>query len=123
MVLVDTSIWIRFLFGVAPIVARIDELLNVEQIAGHDSIYGELLIGDVGGRSNFLARYERMWQAPVLAHRDVLEFVLTRRLHGRGLSWIDAQILASAHTAGIPVWAADVRFAEIARELGVGYAL
>lgn len=46
MVLVDTSVWIRFLANRAPYAAGLDRLLALDDVAGHELIYGELLIGD-----------------------------------------------------------------------------
>jgi hypothetical protein len=31
-----------------------------DEVIGHDCVYGELLIGDIGGRKTLLASYERM---------------------------------------------------------------
>jgi hypothetical protein len=63
MVLVDTSVWIRFLAGRAPYAAELDRLLGLDEVTGHELVYGELLIGDRGGRRKLLAAYERMHQA------------------------------------------------------------
>ena len=48
-VLVDTSVWIRFLSNRAPYAARLEELLGRGEVTGHPFVYGELLIGDVEG--------------------------------------------------------------------------
>jgi len=37
-----------------------------------------------------------MDQAPVVSHAEVVAFVHDRKLHGRGIGWIDAHLLASA---------------------------
>ena len=88
---------------------------------GHEFIYGELLIGDRGGRRQLLADYALMHQAPVAPHRDVVDFVRERRLHGRGIGWIDAHLLASTLLGGLALWTADPRLAAVARELDVVY--
>ncbi len=46
MVLVDTSVWIRSLAKRPPYTAELDRLLGLEEVAGHELVYGELLIGD-----------------------------------------------------------------------------
>ena len=121
MVLVDTSVWIRFFANRAPFAAELERLLGLEEVAGHDLVYGELLIGDVGGRRRFLAGYEAMHQATVIPHREVVAFVRHRGLHGRGVGWIDVQLLASAIVDRLQLWTADPRFAALAGELGVAY--
>src|ERR1051325_6022158 len=60
IVLVDTSVWIRFLSNRGPEAAQLGELLRRDEVSGHDFIYGELLIGDTGGRRRLLTDYELM---------------------------------------------------------------
>jgi predicted nucleic acid-binding protein len=121
IVLVDTSVWIRFLANRAPYSERLDGLLSRDEVSGHPFIYGELLIGDKGGRKHLLADYEQMHQAPSVSHADVVEFVRSRRLHGRGIGWIDAHLLAAALVGRLVLWTADPRLAVLAGELGIEY--
>lgn len=121
MVLVDTSVWIRFLTDRKPYAAELDRLLDQDEAAGHDLIYGELLIGDPGGRESLLASYPLMHRLTAVRHEDVVGFVRARGLHGRGIGWIDAHLLASALVANVPLWTADARLASLAMELGIGY--
>ena len=121
IVLVDTSVWIRFLSDRAPYAAKLDELLSRDEVSGHDLVYGELLIGDKGGRKQLLTTYEQMHQAPAVPHADVVEFVRGRRLHGRGIGWIDAHLLASALVARLKLWTTDPRLVVLASELGIAY--
>jgi predicted nucleic acid-binding protein len=121
MVLVDTSVWIRFLSGRSPYALALDDLLHRGEVSGHDFVYGELLIGDKGGRKALLADFELMHQAPLVPHRDVVAFVRQRRLHGRGVGWVDAHLLASALVGRLTVWTADPRLAVVARELGISH--
>jgi predicted nucleic acid-binding protein len=122
IVLVDTSVWIRFLSNRAPYAVELDHLLSRDEVSGHDFIYGELLIGDKGGRKQLLASYEQMHQAPMVTHDEVVVFVRERRLHGRGIGWIDAHLLASALVGGLKLWTADPRLATLATELGIAYS-
>ncbi len=46
MVLVDTSVWMRFIANRMPYAAELDRLLERDEAVGHDLVYGELLIGD-----------------------------------------------------------------------------
>jgi predicted nucleic acid-binding protein len=121
MVLVDTSVWIRFLANRAPYAAGLDALLELDEVVGHQLVYGELLIGDRGGRRKFLDEYERMRHVEVVPHRDVVSFVRGRGLYGRGVGWIDIHLLASAIVGRLQLWTADPRFAVVAKEMGVGF--
>lgn len=121
MVLVDTSVWIRSLANRAPFVTELQRLLDIEEVAGHELVYGELLIGDRGGRRQFLAAYEQIYQATIVPHQEVVAFVRHRGLHGRGVGWIDIHLLASAVAGRFHLWTADPRLAALAQELGVAY--
>src|SRR5687767_345767 len=121
MVLVDTSVWIRFLSNRTPYATELDALLAGDEVSGHDFVYGELLIGDKGGRRPLLAHYKQMHQAPMVSPVEVVAFVRARRLHGRGIGWIDTHLLASALVGQLRLWTADPRLAELAKEFGVSY--
>src|SRR5262245_60527297 len=121
IVLVDTSVWIRFLCNQSPYASELAGRLEREEVSGHEFVYGELLIGDKGGRRQLLTEYERMHQAPLVPHREMIDFVRSRQLHGRGIGWIDAHLLASALVARLKLWTADPRLAVLARELRVAY--
>jgi predicted nucleic acid-binding protein len=123
MVLVDTSVWIRFLSNRAPYAAVLDRLLSRDEVSGHDFVLGELLIGDKGGRKRLLTDYEQMHRAPVVSHGEVVDFVRQRRLHGRGIGWIDAHLLASSLVGRLKLWTTDPRLAALAEELRIGYKL
>lgn len=120
-VLVDTSVWIRFLSGKAPFLSGLSDLLDAEDVVGHPLVFGELLIGDRGGRARFLADYALLDQLPQIAHEEVVHLVRARRLAGRGAGWIDVHLLASVMTSGAALWTADPRLAALAEELNVGF--
>ncbi|HEX7476994.1 MAG TPA: PIN domain-containing protein [Polyangiales bacterium] len=121
MVLVDTSVWIRFLAGREPFASGLDQLLDRDEVLAHDLVQGELLIGDRGGRPALLASYQKMLRAPTLSHQDVVVLVRSRKLNGRGIGWVDAHLLASALVARAPLWTADLPLSTIAAELRVSY--
>ena len=121
MVLVDTSVWIRFLANRMPYAAELDRLLERDEAAGHDLVYGELLMGDSGGRNRLLNSYERIDRVAPVPHAEVAFFVRSHKLHGKGIGWIDAHLLASARVADVPLWTADERLDRLAGGLGIAY--
>ena len=121
MVLVDTSVWIRFLAGREPYATELDSLLERDEVVGHELVFGELLIGDKGGRKKMLDAYEQMHQASPVPHGDVVAFVRERRLHGQGAGWIDVHLLASALVGRYRFWSADPRLAALAEKFHVSY--
>jgi hypothetical protein len=123
MILIDTSVWIRAFIGREPFLSRLDSLMDREEVVGHELVYGELLIGDRGGRKKFLDDYALMHQARPAPHQEVVTFVRERKLHGRGVGWIDVHLLAAALAGGHQLWSADPRLASLAEELGAAYRI
>jgi predicted nucleic acid-binding protein len=123
MVLVTTSVSIRFLAGREAYASGLDDLLGRDEVVGHEMIFGELLLGDVGGaRKHLLDPYAQMHYAVTIPHEEVVEFVRMRRLSGCGVGWVDINILASAVVGGFQVWTADSHFSAIASDLRIAYA-
>jgi predicted nucleic acid-binding protein len=121
MVLVDTSVWIRILSDKSPHAAELNALLDRRQAAGHELVFGELLIGDKGGRKVLLSEYRHIPWLPMIPHREVAALVYSRQLHGRGAGWIDVHLLASALVAGVKLWTADHALFLLAEDLGIAY--
>jgi len=80
VILVDTSVWIRFLAGSEPCAGELDRLLSRDEVLGHDLVHGELLIGDLGSRARLLDAYALMSRAATVDHPEVVEFVRHRKL-------------------------------------------
>ncbi len=122
MVLVDTSIWVRFLANRLNNPDVLESLLGQEDVVGHSFVFGELLIGDIGGRSRFLASYESMIQLTAVSNLEVVQFVIAHKLLGRVIGRIDAHLLSTAMVGGARFWTADLRLNKVAEELGVAYS-
>jgi hypothetical protein len=85
----------------------------------HPCILGELACGNLSNRRQTLS-YLRLLPALVSApDDDVFGLLETERLFGRGLGWIDSQILASVMQANCSLWTLDVRLRRVAAELSV----
>jgi len=121
MILVDTSIWIRFLAKRGPSANQLDRLLELDLVCGHELVYGELLVGDPGGRLPVLTLIQRLKRCPSVPHDAVESLVRARKFHGRGAGWLDMHLVASALSSGHQFWTADSDLLSIARELGNAY--
>lgn len=55
--------------------------------------------------------------APVASHDEVLAFLETDHLMGRGLGWVDIHLLASAKLGRLPFWTLDKRLAAVVTAL------
>ncbi len=116
MVLVDTSIWIDHFRRRD---TRLTALLENAQVFTHPFVIGELACGNLARRLEVLRFLEELPAAPVMQHEEVLSFLNTHDLQGRGLGWIDTHLLASARLAKVPFWCRDKRLAAVAGELSL----
>ena len=116
-VLVDTNILIDHLRKTEPILV---DLLERDQVCVHQSVITELALGHLKDRSVFLKALERLLIVRHVDDRGVRHLVEERRLWGRGLSAVDAALLASAVvTPGVALWTRDKRLRQAARDVGV----
>src|SRR5262247_4170148 len=111
MVLVDSSVWVRYLAGEEPYLTHARDLFTQDAVLGHELVYGELLIGDRGTRSGLLADLHTVKSAPTVSHDEVVQFVRTRRLMARGIGWIDVHLLAATLVTHARLWTADTALA------------
>ncbi|WP_048727185.1 type II toxin-antitoxin system VapC family toxin [Kytococcus sedentarius] len=116
-VLVDTNVWIDHLRTTEPVLV---DLLERDQVCVHQSVLTELALGNLKDRSIFLGALERLIIVRNVDDQGVLHFVEERRLWGRGLSAVDAALLASVVvTPGVSLWTRDKRLRQAARDVGV----
>ena len=116
-VLVDTNIWIDHLRKTEPVLV---DLLERDQVCVHQSVVTELALGNLKNRSFFLKMLERLMIVRNVDDQGVRHLVEERRLWGRGLSAVDAALLASVVvTPGVSLWTRDKRLRQAARDVGV----
>lgn len=116
-VLVDTNVWIDHLRTTEPVLV---DLLERDQVCVHQSVITELALGHLKDRSVFLKALERLLIVRHVDDRGVRHLVEERRLWGRGLSAVDAALLASAVvTPGVSLWTRDKCLRQAARDVGV----
>ena len=116
-VLVDTNIWIDHLRKTEPVLV---DLLERDQVCVHQSVITELALGNLKDRLVFLKVLERLMIVRNVDDQGVRHLVEERRLWGRGLSAVDAVLLASVVvTPGVSLWTRDKRLRQAAREVGV----
>lgn len=119
MILVDTSVWIDYLRGSAGTLASI---LESAEVASHPFVIGELACGNLARREAVLGLLAALPAVPVATYEEVMMMVASRRVHDRGIGWIDAHLLASALVdPGCRLWTRDRRLSAVATELGVQY--
>ena len=116
MILVDTSVWIEHLRRGSD---RLATLLEAGEVLGHPFVAGELACGSLRNRREILSLLDELPQAATADHGEVMPFVETQRLMGRGLGYVDVHLLASVVMDGARIWTLDRRLAETAARLDV----
>jgi predicted nucleic acid-binding protein len=111
MVLVDTSVWVsHFRETHAGLVC----LLNDGEVGCHPFIVGELACGNLKNRTTILSLLEALPMAIAVEHEEVLTFIESHDLMGKGLGYIDVHLLASAVLTGLPLWTLDKKLERVA---------
>lgn len=116
MVLVDTSVWIDHFRRAEPL---LQELLGSEQVTIHPFIIGELACGNLKNRELVMDLLRALPCTKMASHEEVLYFIGVKALHGKGLGWIDAHLLASVFLSHTPIWTRDRRLAAVAKNLDI----
>ena len=116
MMLIDTSVWIEHLRRGNRVLAS---HLEDGQVFCHPFVIGELACRNLHRRSEILSLLGALPQADLADHSEVMTFIETNRLMGRGIGWVDVHLLCSARLTGAPFWTLDRRLAEVARSIGV----
>ena len=123
MILVDTSIWIDHLnrgFN-----EHLGHLLDGESVSMHAFVIGEIAMGSIKNRDAQLSFLRDLHRIPTAAQSEVGLLIESATLHGTGLSYIDAHLLAAARVSpdGEPVriWTRDKLLHAQAVRLGLAY--
>lgn len=117
MILVDTSVWVDHLRkGNRKLAALLEEGV----ILCHPFVVGELACGGIRNREEIMTLLHALPEATVAENEEVLALVADRKIHGKGLGWIDVHLLASSLLTGCPLWTLDKALQAAAKQLGIG---
>jgi predicted nucleic acid-binding protein len=114
VILADTSVWIQHFRQGDPALA---DRLAEGAVLIHPWIYGELACGNLKNRSVILSSLKALPRAKLAEDPEVLQLIEDRRLWGRGLGWVDMNLLASALLSNCRIWTRDKRLEHAARDL------
>lgn len=118
MVLVDTSVWVRHLREGD---SDLEQLLNSGQVMCHPYIVGELACGNIKNRREVLSLLQLLPLATMATHTEILQFIESNHLMGKGLGYIDVHLSASAVLTSVPLWSYDKKLSEANEVLGIRY--
>jgi predicted nucleic acid-binding protein len=116
VILVDTSVWIDHLRTGD---AALSEALDRGRVACHPIVIGELACSNLRDRALVLELLGGLPEAPVATAAEVLAFIDTHALMGRGLGYVDVHLLAAAKLGVFELWSWDRSLNRIAIELGI----
>ncbi len=120
MILVDTSVWIDHFRD--PI-AQVEGLMTSVMLVQHPFVTGELSLGNFRDRTAALTFLGALPAAEVASERDFLTFVEVARLHGTGIGFVDAHLLATCRlTPGTLLWSRDKRLERWAGTMGLAWS-
>jgi predicted nucleic acid-binding protein len=117
VILVDTSIWVDHLRAGDRAPA---DLLESGAVLAHPWVTGELALGQLSRRTEILQLLNGLPHAQVATTTEVATLIERDRLHGLGIGYVDAQLLAATRlTSDARLWTRDRRLAAVAARLGL----
>lgn len=121
MILVDTSVWVDHLRANSKALAG---LLNGGSVLIHPFIIGEIALGYLRRRQTVLNDLSSLPRVTVATDAEVLRYIDTHALAGRGIGYVDAHLLAATQlSAGTEFWTTDKRLRAVATQLGLASKL
>ena len=119
MIIVDTSVWIDHQRRSDPM---LDEFARESAVMMHPLVLGELACGMFSDRDRHFRTWRSLPRAPLHDHDEVVGWIESERLMGRGIGFIDAHLLYSTvRRPGTRLWTRDKRLARLARRFGVAH--
>lgn len=116
MILVDSSVWIDHIHKPD---AMLSSLLEDNHVSSHPFVIGELALGRIATRDKILALIKKLSQSPLAEDSEVLQLIESHKLYGKGLSYIDVHLLASALISSAALWTRDKALLAAAEKLGI----
>ncbi len=104
MILVDTSVWAEHIRSGVP---ALQVALEQGEVAMHDFVVGELLLGHIKRGATFMLMLDLLARVPTCEHAEVEALVRSARLEATGIGWVDAHLIASCRLAGTSLWTLD----------------
>ena len=118
--LVDSAIWIDHLRRPELDLAR---ALKQRRDLIHPFTIGEIALGSLRDRALVLYQLQRRPRSVVAADAEVMTMVADHALHGIGIGWVDAHLLAAALLMPeTRLWTRDKRLRMAAERLGIAAA-
>ena len=121
MILVDTSVWIDHLRSGDD---NLVQQLNSSNVLMHPFVLGELACGNLNKRKEILTLFKDLPLSSVATDDEVLFFIEQHKLMGRGIGYIDTNLLAAVALNGSArLWTRDKRLREVSDSLSLTFEM
>jgi predicted nucleic acid-binding protein len=120
VILVDTSVWVDHLQAGN---ATLAQMLEHGAVLAHPWVVGELALGDLKQRGEIIQLLNGLPQATSATPAEVLTLVEHHELHGTGIGYVDAQLLAATKLTDAALWSLDRRLTAASARLGCAFDL
>jgi hypothetical protein len=114
--IVDSSTWISHLNHPVP---KLVTILETGDVLMHPAVIGDLSCGNFRHRASILSDLKRLPRAEEGRMDEILQMIESQKLYGKGLGWVDCQLLASATLSSAGILTQDQALANAAARLGL----
>jgi len=118
MVLVDTSVWVTHLRHGS---RQLEKLLMDAEVMCHPFIIGELACGNLKNRNEIISLLQSLPMTATIEFDEFLFFIDKNHLMGKGVGFVDVNLLASTQLTGVLLWTADKRLKTAADQLDLAF--
>ena len=94
VVLVDTSVWIEHLKGKTEDLSKLGQDEDTELVT-HPMVIAELALGGLASDSEVMENLSMLRQIRTVSDSELMEFIDMRDIRGKGIGYVDANLLAS----------------------------
>ena len=98
--------------------AQLADLLEGNAVVMHPFVVGEIACGSLADRALTLELLQHLPSAVVAEVDEILSYIESESLYGKGIGYVDVHLLASAALGGIKLWTRDKRLLAVADRLG-----
>jgi len=116
MILADTSVWIEYFRDDLP---ELGERLRRHEVVMHAFVVGELACGNFSNRKATMELLQQLRSVTVAEHDEVMTFIRSQKLYGRGVGYVDVHLLAGAAIDQCQFWTLDKRLNAVAASIGI----
>jgi predicted nucleic acid-binding protein len=117
MIVVDSSVWIDHHHKG---IDQLGELMALRSALMHPYVLGEIALGSLRDHRDFIDAARDLPEAPLAETPEVLNLIINADLHGSGIGYVDAHLIAATMLVpGGALWTRDRRLLAVAERLGI----